>query len=62
MLVTDDILKKGIFEFITRHLNEWLVSLGMEHSWAKGIADFSGFIITIILAIIAFYIVKAILV
>jgi miniconductance mechanosensitive channel len=61
MLVSNDIIKKDIFEFLTRYVKDWLTELGVGPSWAAGIADFSGFIVAIILAVIGFYISKIIL-
>jgi miniconductance mechanosensitive channel len=62
MLVNDEIIRKDIFEFLTRYVKDWLTDIGLRQSWAVGIADFSGFIIAIIIALIAFYIAKIILV
>jgi miniconductance mechanosensitive channel len=57
-----EILKKDIFEFLTRHLHDWLISLGMQEGSATAIADFSGFTIVIIIAVISFYITRFIIV
>jgi len=62
MVAAEDIIKRDIFESLTRHFNDWLVNLGIDQYWAKGIADFSGFIIVLIIAIIAFYITRSIVV
>lgn len=62
MHVADDILSKDIFEFLTRYVRIWLSDLGVGSVWANGIADFSGFIIVVVLAMIAFYITRIILV
>jgi miniconductance mechanosensitive channel len=62
MLANDEIIRKDIFEFLTRYVKDWLTDIGIGQSWATGIADFSGFIFVIVLAVIAFYIAKIILV
>jgi len=62
MLAGDDIIKKDIFEFLTRYVREWLSDLGMRESWSVGIADFSGFVFVIVLAVICFYVTRIILV
>lgn len=62
MTVTDDIIRKDIFEFFTKHLHSWLLDLGLQDNWARGIADFSGFLFVIVIAIIAFYLTRFIIV
>jgi miniconductance mechanosensitive channel len=62
METAGEVLQKGIFEFLTRHLHDWLLRLGMEETWAKGIADFSGFIIVVLIAILFFYITRFLIV
>jgi miniconductance mechanosensitive channel len=62
MAGADDLLRKDIFEFFTRHLYNWLLELGAQETWARAIADFSGFLFVIAIAIIAFYLTKFIIV
>ena len=62
METAGEVLKKDVFEFLTRHLNDWLIHMGMESGWAKGISDFSGFIVVIIIAILSFYLARFIIV
>lgn len=58
----DELLKKDIFESLTRYLKEWLINTGLNDTWANGLADFSGFIIVLAIAIFVFFIVKFIIV
>ncbi|MCU0369805.1 MAG: mechanosensitive ion channel family protein [Bacteroidales bacterium] len=55
-------LNKDIFESLTRHLRDWLVDSGVSLHVAKIIADYSGFILVIAVALIIFYIAKFIIV
>ena len=61
-MITEIEINKDIFESITRHLKDWLINAGMSESFAKVIADYSGFLLVIAVAFIAFYIVKWIMV
>ena len=51
-----------MFNAIDSVINEWLISLGLSENLADIIADFSGFVIVLILAVISFYIARQILV
>ncbi len=53
---------KDIFESLTRYLKEWLVDWGIHHDLAKLVSDYSGFLLVIAIALIAFYIAKYIIV
>jgi miniconductance mechanosensitive channel len=55
-------LNKDIFESITRYLRDWLINAGMSENIAKIIADYSGFLLVIAIALIVFYISKYIIV
>jgi len=55
-------INKDIFEPVTRYLRDWLINSGISESVAKIIADYSGFILVIALALIIFYISKFIIV
>jgi miniconductance mechanosensitive channel len=55
-------LNKDIFESITRYLRDWLINAGMSENIAKIIADYSGFLLIIAIALIVFYISKYIIV
>ena len=55
-------MNKDIFESITRHFKQWMVEWGIPGDTAKVIADYSGFILVIVLALIVFYITRFILV
>lgn len=55
-------LNKDIFESITRYLKDWLINTGISENMAKIIADYSGFILVIAIALIVFYIAKFIIV
>jgi miniconductance mechanosensitive channel len=55
-------INKGIFDSITRYLNDWLVNSGLSESSSKIIADYSGFLLVIIFALIIFYITEKIIV
>ncbi|MFO7615572.1 MAG: mechanosensitive ion channel [Bacteroidales bacterium] len=55
-------LNKDIFESITRHFKLWMVEWGVPGDTAKIIADYSGFILVIVFALIVFYIIRFILV
>lgn len=55
-------LSKGIFESITRYLEDWLINSGISEGSAKIIADYSGFLLVIIFALIVFYITEKIIV
>jgi miniconductance mechanosensitive channel len=55
-------LNKDIFEFITRHLKDWLIDSGVSENLSKTIADYSGFLLVIAVAMVFFYIAKLILV
>jgi miniconductance mechanosensitive channel len=52
---------KDIFESITRYLKDWLIDSGISESLSKTIADYSGFLLVIAIAMIAFYISKFII-
>lgn len=55
-------LNKGIFDSITRYLNDWLVNSGVSENSAKIISDYSGFLLVIVFALIVFYITEKIIV
>jgi miniconductance mechanosensitive channel len=55
-------INKDIFESITRYLKDWLLNSGMSEYYAKIIADYSGFILVVAVALIVFYISKFIIV
>jgi miniconductance mechanosensitive channel len=55
-------INKDIFESITRYLKEWLINSGLSEYYSKLIADYSGFILVIVFALIVFYIAKYIIV
>jgi len=55
-------LNKDIFESITRYLKEWLTDSGLSENASSIIADYSGFILVIVFALIVFYIAKYIIV
>ena len=55
-------INKDIFESITRYLKDWLVDAGMSQYYSKLIADYSGFILVVAIAIVVFYIAKFIIV
>lgn len=55
-------LSKGIFESITSHLEDWLINSGISESTAKIMADYSGFLLVIVFALIIFYITEIIIV
>ena len=61
-MIKDIELNKDIFESITRYLKDWLIDSGMSENVAKIIADYSGFLLVIAVAFIAFYVVKWIMV
>lgn len=51
-----------MFNAIDSKISEWLISIGLSEEMARLLADFSGFTVVIILAIISFFIAKQILV
>jgi miniconductance mechanosensitive channel len=53
---------KDVFESITRYLRDWLIDSGISGSVAKTIADYSGFLLVIAIALVIFYIAKFIIV
>lgn len=55
-------LNKDIFESITRYLKDWLINSGVSENISKIIADYSGFLLVIAIALIVFYIAKYIIV
>jgi miniconductance mechanosensitive channel len=55
-------INKGIFDSITRYLNDWLVNSGISENAAKIISDYSGFLLVIVFALIVFYITEKIIV
>jgi miniconductance mechanosensitive channel len=52
----------NVLNWIDQIIFDWLSGMGMKESIAKAIADFSGFLIIIVLSIIAFYVLRKILV
>jgi miniconductance mechanosensitive channel len=59
MFVADKIeLNKDIFESITVYLKNWLIQIGMGDSFSKLIADYSGFLLVLALALVVYYIVR----
>jgi miniconductance mechanosensitive channel len=55
-------LNKDIFESITRYLRDWLINAGISGSLSKIIADYSGFLLVIVFALVVFYISRFIIV
>ncbi len=53
---------KDIFESITRYLRDWLIDSGISGSLSKTIADYSGFLLIIAIALVVFYIAKFVIV
>jgi len=51
-----------MFNIIDKTLENWLIELGMSTGPAKAIADFSGFLIILVLAFISFFVIKKILI
>jgi miniconductance mechanosensitive channel len=55
-------INKDIFESITRYLKDWLINAGVANNVSKIIADYSGFILVVAIALIVFYVAKYIIV
>jgi len=51
-------LNQDIFESITVYLKDWLLQAGISEHYSKIIADYSGFLLILAVAMIIFYIVK----